>query len=123
MDFESLWLDKQICQKFSTFDGWILQNYLGTQNKPGIPHEFIYKGKYADEIHKECLKLAEHLHIPANEAQQLKKVIGFFCEREECRFEVEWMGIIEMLIPFLNSLDFVYNAFYAITTKYLPRYP
>uniref|UniRef100_A0A0M3HQ05 TBC1 domain family member 23 n=1 Tax=Ascaris lumbricoides TaxID=6252 RepID=A0A0M3HQ05_ASCLU len=96
-------------------------NYLGTQNKPGIPHEFIYKGKYADEIHKECLKLAEHLHIPANEAQQLKKVIGFFCEREECRFEVEWMGILEMLIPFLNSLDFVYNAFYAITTKYLPR--
>ncbi|KHN72398.1 TBC1 domain family member 23 [Toxocara canis] len=95
--------------------------YLGTHNKPSIPHEFIYDGEDVDVIRDECGKLAERNGMGASEARELEKVVGLFCEREECRFEVEWMSVLEMLIPFLSSLDFVYNAFCAITTKYLPR--
>ncbi|VDK41773.1 unnamed protein product [Anisakis simplex] len=98
-----------------------LQKYLGTQNKPGIPHEFVYNGEDATIIREECTKLAELYHLNSSDAKDFEKIIGLFCEREECRFEVEWMNIIEMLIPFRSSLDFVYNAFCAITTKYLPR--
>uniref|UniRef100_A0A915PXR9 Rhodanese domain-containing protein n=1 Tax=Setaria digitata TaxID=48799 RepID=A0A915PXR9_9BILA len=92
---------------------------LGIQNKPGVPCEKILRQKN-DQIHAACLEVLERCPSPLGNSG-LETVLTLFCEREECDFDESYARILEMLVPLRCTLDELYNLFYAITTKFVPR--
>lgn len=93
----------------------VLQKNLGVQNKPGVPCQ------KNEKVHATCLKVLDRCPS-ASENSDLEAVLTLFCEREECDFDESYASILEMLMPLRCSLDELYNIFYAITTKFVPRF-
>uniref|UniRef100_A0A0R3RXF7 TBC1 domain family member 23 n=1 Tax=Elaeophora elaphi TaxID=1147741 RepID=A0A0R3RXF7_9BILA len=91
---------------------------LGIQNKPSIPFQKMSRQKN-ELIHAACLKVFDR--CSSSENNDLEAVLILFCEREECDFDESYASILEMLVPLRCNLDELYNIFYAITTKYVPR--
>jgi hypothetical protein len=58
-----------------------------------------------------------------NVAENMEKIITFYCKTRNERYKSQ-NGWVEMLLPFM-SLDMpigvVYNLFYAMHSKYIPR--
>ncbi|VDN83282.1 unnamed protein product [Brugia pahangi] len=92
---------------------------LGIQNKPGIPCRKISHQKN-EQIHTACLKILDRCPSTLGNSD-LESVVALFCEREECDFDESYTNILEMLVPLRCSVDELYNIFYAITTKFVPR--
>ncbi|EJW86187.1 hypothetical protein WUBG_02903 [Wuchereria bancrofti] len=92
---------------------------LGIQNKPGIPCRKISHQKN-EQIHTACLKVLDRCPSVLGNSD-LESVLALFCEREECDFDESYTNILEMLVPLRCSVDELYNIFYAITTKFVPR--
>lgn len=96
-----------------------MQRNLGIQNKPGVPYQKISCQKN-EQIHAACLKVLDRCPSPLG-SSDLEAVLTLFCEREECDFDESYASILEMLVPLRCNLDELYNVFYAITTKFVPR--
>ncbi|VDK72928.1 unnamed protein product [Litomosoides sigmodontis] len=86
---------------------------LGVQNKPGVPYQNNEKIHAALKVRDWCSSALEN--------NDMEVVLTLFCEREECEFDESYVHILEMLVPLRFSLDELYNIFYAITTKFVPR--
>uniref|UniRef100_A0A0N5AI33 TBC1 domain family member 23 n=1 Tax=Syphacia muris TaxID=451379 RepID=A0A0N5AI33_9BILA len=95
--------------------------YLGAQNKPLIPKDsFIpYSGPDSDQLTAACNELA--LRYQSITAEELNAILGLYCDREGCSFNTNWTKLLDILIPLRCTPDQLYNLFYAINTKFLPR--
>ncbi|VDN04667.1 unnamed protein product [Thelazia callipaeda] len=92
---------------------------LGVQNKPGFPREKLPYQKN-ELIHTACMTFfTQYSHII--EITTLESILALFCEREGCDFRASYMNILEMLVPLRCTLDDLYNIFYTIITKFVPR--
>uniref|UniRef100_A0A8R1TU05 TBC1 domain family member 23 n=1 Tax=Onchocerca volvulus TaxID=6282 RepID=A0A8R1TU05_ONCVO len=92
---------------------------LGIQNKPSVSCQKISCQKNK-QIHTSCLKILDRCPS-ALRNNDLEAMLTMFCEREECDFDESYASILEMLVPLRCTLDELYNIFYAITTKFVPR--
>ncbi|VDO49133.1 unnamed protein product [Onchocerca flexuosa] len=93
---------------------------LGIQNKPSVSCQKISCQKNK-RIHTSCLKILDRCPSGLRN-NDLEAVLTMFCEREECDFDESYASILEMLVPLRCTLDELYNIFYAITTKFVPRF-
>ncbi|KAM3726529.1 TBC1 domain family member [Dirofilaria immitis] len=92
---------------------------LGIQNKPGVSCQKVSCQKN-EQIHIACLEVLDRCPSALGN-NDLETVLTLFCEQEECDFDESYVSILEMLVPLRCTLDELYNIFYAITTKFVPR--
>lgn len=108
-------------EEFRGNANFFFQRNLGIQNKPGIPRERVSRHRN-EQIRLACHKLVNGCHSLVLGEIDVEAVLTLFCEREECDFSESHMSILEMLVPLRCSLDELYNMFYAINTKFIPRF-
>jgi hypothetical protein len=97
---------------------------LGVRNRPDplLDWDQLYNLKNQSDLRKDCRDLCKRTKskIPAHE---LESLITLYCKRRELDYSSsnEWMSIMEILLALPFDQNTLYNVFYAITTKYIPR--
>lgn len=76
-------------------------------------------------MRKDCRLLIEKIGKDAIvTVPQLESLITLYCKRRNVEYESDcgWLDVLEKLVvlPFEHSM--LFNVFYAITTKYIPKY-
>ncbi|KAI6218633.1 TBC1 domain family member 23 [Aphelenchoides fujianensis] len=97
---------------------------LGVRNRPDplLDWDQLYNLKNQATLRKDCIALCEKTKtkLPAHE---LESLITLYCKRRELEYESGngWMAIMEVLLSLPFDLPTLFNVFYSITTKYIPR--
>ncbi|XP_078265711.1 TBC1 domain family member 23 isoform X2 [Rhinoraja longicauda] len=78
-------------------------------------------------IQEDCQKLIDHLSMPDEEKEQLlsdiESVITFYCKSRNVIYtqSLRWTDLLKLLVPLRIPRNDLYNCFYAIMNKYIPR--
>ncbi|XP_013922531.1 PREDICTED: TBC1 domain family member 23 isoform X2 [Thamnophis sirtalis] len=78
-------------------------------------------------IHKDCQELVDQLSIPEEEKSVLRldieSVITFYCKSRNVKYSssLSWSYLLKPLVHLRLSRSDLYNCFYAIMNKYIPR--
>ncbi|XP_029326179.1 TBC1 domain family member 23 [Mus caroli] len=78
-------------------------------------------------IHKDCLEFIEQLSVPEEKAAELlldiESVITFYCKSRSVKYStsLSWTHLLKPLICLQLPRSDLYNCFYAIMNKYIPR--
>ncbi|GAB1300343.1 TBC1 domain family member 23 [Apodemus speciosus] len=78
-------------------------------------------------IHKDCLEFIEQLSVPEEKAAELlldiESVITFYCKSRSVKYStsVSWTHLLKPLLCLQLPRSDLYNCFYAIMNKYIPR--
>lgn len=99
---------------------------MGVRNKPDLLTDWdhMYNLRNQSVLRKDCRLLIEKLE---NKAQitipQLESLITLYCKKRSVEYNKEfgWMEIMEKLIVLPFEQFTLFNIFYAITTKYVPK--
>ncbi|CAD5216404.1 unnamed protein product [Bursaphelenchus okinawaensis] len=101
------------------------EGFLGVRNRPDplLDWDQLYNLKNQAILRKDTRKMFESLHnckIPAHEVESL---ITLYCKKRHIEYETGngWLDIIKVLLHVDFDASTLYNVFYAITTKYIPR--
>jgi len=106
---------------------WPVKNLLGVRNKPDplMDWDNLYNLKNQTTLRRDCRMLLDTLNEETSmSVPQLESIITLYCKRRRVDYESDsgWLDIMGKLIlmPFEQSA--LFNVFYAITTKYIPRF-
>lgn len=106
---------------------FLFKNLLGVRNKPDLVTEWdhLYNLKNQNVLRKDCRLLIEKIGTDSYiTVPQLESLITLYCKRRNVEYETDcgWLDVLEKLVilPFEQST--LFNVFYAITTKYIPKY-
>lgn len=78
-------------------------------------------------IQEDCQRLIDRLSMPDEEKEQLlsdiESVITFYCKSRNVTYtqSLGWTDLLKPLVPLRMSRNDLYNCFYAIMNKYIPR--
>uniref|UniRef100_A0A5F5Q2F9 TBC1 domain family member 23 n=1 Tax=Equus caballus TaxID=9796 RepID=A0A5F5Q2F9_HORSE len=78
-------------------------------------------------IHKDCLEFIDHLSVPEEKAAELlldiESVITFYCKSRNIKYStsLSWIHLLRPLVHLQLPRSDLYNCFYAIMNKYIPR--
>ncbi|XP_077919360.1 TBC1 domain family member 23 isoform X4 [Halichoerus grypus] len=78
-------------------------------------------------IHKDCLEFIEQLSVPEEKATELlldiESVITFYCKSRNIKYStsLSWIHLLKPLVHLQLPRSDLYNCFYAIMNKYIPR--
>nr|BAE42547.1 unnamed protein product [Mus musculus] len=78
-------------------------------------------------IHKDCLEFIEQLSVPEEKAAELlldiESVITFYCKSRSVKYStsLSWIHLLKPLICLQLPRSDLYNCFYAVMNKYIPR--
>ncbi|CAD5222174.1 unnamed protein product [Bursaphelenchus xylophilus] len=102
------------------------EGLLGVRNRPDplLDWDQLYNLKNQAILRKDTRKMFEGLHnckIPAHEVESL---ITLYCKKRHVEYTTGngWLDIIKILLHVDFDPSTLYNVFYSITTKYIPRY-
>jgi hypothetical protein len=104
---------------------WI--NSLGVRNKPDplMDWDQLYNLKNQAELRKDCRELIDKCSECSVTVPQLESLITLYCKKRKMEYEKNngWLEIIGKLIqlPFDFDQSALWNVFYAVTTKFVPR--
>ncbi|XP_012508262.1 PREDICTED: TBC1 domain family member 23 [Propithecus coquereli] len=80
-----------------------------------------------DTIHKDCLQFIDQLSVPEEKAAELlldiESVITFYCKSRNIKYStsLSWIHLLKPLVHLQLPRSDLYNCFYAIMNKYIPR--
>ncbi|XP_036300968.1 TBC1 domain family member 23 isoform X3 [Pipistrellus kuhlii] len=78
-------------------------------------------------IHKDCLEFIDQLSVPEEKATELlldvESVITFYCKSRNIKYStsLSWIHLLKPLVHLQLPRSDLYNCFYAIMNKYIPR--
>ncbi|EHB13056.1 TBC1 domain family member 23 [Heterocephalus glaber] len=78
-------------------------------------------------VHKDCLGLIDQLSVPEEKAAELlldiESVITFYCKSRNVKYSasLSWIHLLKPLVQLQVPRSDLYNCFYAIMNKYIPR--
>uniref|UniRef100_A0A8C9JFI5 TBC1 domain family member 23 n=1 Tax=Panthera tigris altaica TaxID=74533 RepID=A0A8C9JFI5_PANTA len=78
-------------------------------------------------IHKDCVEFIEQLSVPQEKATELlldiESVITFYCKSRNINYStsLSWIHLLKPLVHLQLPRSDLYNCFYAIMNKYIPR--
>ncbi|KAI5948477.1 TBC1 domain family member 23 [Manis javanica] len=78
-------------------------------------------------IHKDCLEFIDQLSVPEEKAAELlldiESVITFYCKSRNIKYSpsLSWIHLLKPLVHLQLPRSDLYNCFYAIMNKYIPR--
>ncbi|XP_069493342.1 TBC1 domain family member 23 isoform X2 [Ambystoma mexicanum] len=78
-------------------------------------------------IHEDCQKLIDQLSVPEEEKSVLlldiESVITFYCKSRSVKYQssLSWIHLLKPLVDLRVTRSDLYNCFYAIKNKYIPR--
>ncbi|KAF6122065.1 TBC1 domain family member 23 [Phyllostomus discolor] len=78
-------------------------------------------------IHKDCLEFIDHLTVPEEKAAELlldiESVITFYCKSRNIKYStsLSWIHLLKPLVHLQLPRSDLYNCFYAVMNKYIPR--
>uniref|UniRef100_A0A673TKH6 TBC1 domain family member 23 n=1 Tax=Suricata suricatta TaxID=37032 RepID=A0A673TKH6_SURSU len=78
-------------------------------------------------IHKDCLEFIEQFSVPQEKAAELlldiESVITFYCKSRSIKYStsLSWIHLLKPLVHLQLPRSDLYNCFYAIMNKYIPR--
>ncbi|XP_078513868.1 TBC1 domain family member 23 isoform X1 [Lissotriton helveticus] len=78
-------------------------------------------------IHEDCQKLLDQLSVPEDEKTVLlldiESVITFYCKSRSVKYQssLSWIHLLKPLVDLRIPRSDLYNCFYAIKNKYIPR--
>ncbi|ELK36877.1 TBC1 domain family member 23 [Myotis davidii] len=78
-------------------------------------------------IHKDCLEFIGQLSVPEEKAAELlldiESVITFYCKSRNIKYSMSlsWIHLLKPLVRLQLPRSDLYNCFYAIMNKYIPR--
>ncbi|OWK00533.1 hypothetical protein Celaphus_00019517 [Cervus elaphus hippelaphus] len=78
-------------------------------------------------IHKDCVEFIDQLSVPEEKAAQLlldiESVITFYCKSRNIKYSstLSWIHLLKPLVRLQLPRSDLYNCFYAIMNKYIPR--
>uniref|UniRef100_A0A914CLG7 TBC1 domain family member 23 n=1 Tax=Acrobeloides nanus TaxID=290746 RepID=A0A914CLG7_9BILA len=104
-------------------DRWV--NLLGVRNKPDplMDWDQLYNLKNQSQLRKDCRVIVDKIDSDTVNVPQIESLITLYCKKRRLEYDLEngWLDIMEKLLylPFDQSV--LFNVFYAITTKYVPR--
>ncbi|XP_008568579.1 PREDICTED: TBC1 domain family member 23 [Galeopterus variegatus] len=80
-----------------------------------------------NSIHKDCLQFIDQLSVPEEKAAELlldiESVITFYCKSRNIKYStsLSWIHLLKPLVHLQLPRSDLYNCFYAIMNKYIPR--
>ncbi|XP_010637934.1 TBC1 domain family member 23 isoform X1 [Fukomys damarensis] len=78
-------------------------------------------------VHKDCLGLIDQLSVPEEKAAELlldiESVFTFYCKSRNIKYNalLSWIHLLKPLVQLQLPRSDLYNCFYAIMNKYIPR--
>ncbi|XP_036914827.1 TBC1 domain family member 23 isoform X3 [Sturnira hondurensis] len=78
-------------------------------------------------IHKDCLEFIDQLTVPEEKAAELlleiESVITFYCKSRNIKYSksLSWIHLLKPLVHLQLPRSDLYNCFYAVMNKYIPR--
>ncbi|XP_040195377.1 TBC1 domain family member 23 [Rana temporaria] len=78
-------------------------------------------------IHRACKKLIDQLVVPEDRKtsvlQDVESVVTFYCKSRNVKYQedVSWIHLLQPLVDLNLPRSDLYNCFYAIMNKYIPR--
>uniref|UniRef100_A0AC35FQW4 TBC1 domain family member 23 n=1 Tax=Panagrolaimus sp. PS1159 TaxID=55785 RepID=A0AC35FQW4_9BILA len=110
---------------------WV--NLLGVRNKPDqlIDWDHLYNLNDQAELRKQCQKVVENVQNNGGDRERKTKVtvpalesmMTLWCKKRKIQnaSKVHWTDLMTVLIEMDFDNPTLFNIFYAITTKYIPR--
>ncbi|KAK0397666.1 hypothetical protein QR680_002209 [Steinernema hermaphroditum] len=114
--------DAFYCVRSKRCEKWV--NSLGVRNKadPLMDWDQLYNLKNQAELRKccreVCNRVGDVISVP-----ELESLVTLYCKRQNLEFSPGngWIDVLEVLISVGFDSSTLYNVFFAITTKYIPR--
>lgn len=106
---------------------YVFKNLLGVRNKPDllIDWDHLYNLKNQSVLRKDCRALIDGVGASgiAISVPELESLITLYCKKRNVEYDSDcgWLDILAKLIVLPFELSTLFNVFYAITTKYIPR--
>ncbi|KAM8976740.1 TBC1 domain family member 23 [Pelodytes ibericus] len=78
-------------------------------------------------IHRDCQNLIDQLSLPeerkSSVLQDVESVVTFYCKSRNVKYQadVSWIHLLKPLVGLQMPRSDLYNCFYAIMNKYIPR--
>ncbi|MEE6468308.1 hypothetical protein FKM82_008250 [Ascaphus truei] len=78
-------------------------------------------------IHQDCQNLIDHLPMPEEKKLaalvDIESVVTFYCKSRNVKYhaDVSWIHLLKPLVDLQLPRSDLYNSFYAIMNKYIPR--
>ncbi|KAM5182083.1 TBC1 domain family member 23 isoform 2-T2 [Mantella aurantiaca] len=78
-------------------------------------------------IHRACQNLIDQLAVPEDDKtsvlQDIESVVTFYCKSRNVKYQedVSWINLLKPLVDLNLPRSDLYNCFYAIMNKYIPR--
>lgn len=99
---------------------------LGVKNKPDPLSDWdnLYNLGNQSKLRSDCRLLLERIGKETNvTTPQLESLVTLYCKRRSVDYDssYSWMSILEKLLRLPFEQSQLFNVFYAITTKYIPR--
>ncbi|KAL3112807.1 hypothetical protein niasHT_019781 [Heterodera trifolii] len=104
-----------------------LVNLLGVRNKPDplIDWDNLYNLPQQNLLRRDCRNLVQKIDNPTKNwtVPQLESLMTLYCKRRSVGYESEqcWMDILARLLALPLDHCALFNIFWAITTKYVPK--
>lgn len=103
-----------------------LQGLLGVRNRPDplLNWDQLYNLKNQGALRRDCRALIADLPGGCRQpAHEIESLLTLYCKRRRMEYEPGngWLDIMAVLLKLPFDLSTLYNCFYAITTKYIPR--
>uniref|UniRef100_A0A914NR30 Rab-GAP TBC domain-containing protein n=1 Tax=Meloidogyne incognita TaxID=6306 RepID=A0A914NR30_MELIC len=111
----------------SRANSWI--NLLGVRNKPDPLTDWdnLYNLKNQSLLRKDCQKLIQQRSNISSRwtVPEIESLMTLYCKRRNVGYEQDkgWLEILGKLLEFPFDKCNLFNVFWAITTKYIPRSP
>uniref|UniRef100_A0A915NQT5 TBC1 domain family member 23 n=1 Tax=Meloidogyne floridensis TaxID=298350 RepID=A0A915NQT5_9BILA len=111
----------------SRANSWI--NLLGVRNKPDPLADWdnLYNLKNQSLLRKDCQKLIQQRSNISSRwtVPEIESLMTLYCKRRNVGYEQDkgWLEILGKLLEFPFDKCNLFNVFWAITTKYIPRSP
>uniref|UniRef100_A0A1I7ZB02 TBC1 domain family member 23 n=1 Tax=Steinernema glaseri TaxID=37863 RepID=A0A1I7ZB02_9BILA len=114
--------DAFYCVRSKRCEKWV--NALGVRNKadPLMDWDQLYNLKNQAELRKHCRSVCDRvgdiISVP-----ELESLVTLYCKKQGLEFTTDngWIELLEVLISVGFDASTLYNIFFAITTKYVPR--
>ncbi|PAV90049.1 hypothetical protein WR25_14873 isoform B [Diploscapter pachys] len=109
---------------YSLDDRMIWPRLLGVATKPNPLHEWdqLYNLHNQAGLRNDCRKLAKSLDNKKT-VPELESFMTLYCKKRNVDYKNDsgWIEVLEKIIKLDLPSDYVFNVFYAFTTKYIPR--
>ncbi|TMS37212.1 hypothetical protein L596_004189 [Steinernema carpocapsae] len=119
---ETTTADAFYCVRSKRCEKWV--NSLGVRNKadPLMDWDQLYNLKNQAELRKNCRAICDRVGDVIS-VPELESLVTLYCKKQNLEFIPSngWMEILEVLISVGFDTSTLYNVFFALTTKYIPR--